>query len=59
MQVMNNHNQSKKIFVLEKSVGMKKVFTCPYENCGHQFTESSNLKTHIRIHVHLLHIIDR
>ena len=29
----------------------KKVFMCPYIYCGRRFTESGNLKTHIRIHV--------
>ena len=29
----------------------KKAFTCPYNDCRKMFTESGNLKTHIRIHV--------
>jgi hypothetical protein len=29
----------------------KRVFICPYEECKKAFTESGNLKTHIRIHV--------
>ncbi len=36
----------------------KKVFICPYKDCGKRFTESGNLKTHIRIHVFIqLHTI--
>jgi len=33
----------------------KKTYTCPYKGCSKTFTESGNLKTHIRIHVNFLH----
>ena len=33
-----------------------KYFYCPYEECRKKFTESGNLKTHIRTHVHNLMI---
>eukprot|EP00826_Nyctotherus_ovalis_P031715 TRINITY_DN2541_c0_g1_i1.p4 TRINITY_DN2541_c0_g1~~TRINITY_DN2541_c0_g1_i1.p4 ORF type:complete len:100 (-),score=0.59 TRINITY_DN2541_c0_g1_i1:1155-1454(-) len=49
---------SKQLFLIHKEVNTKKTFTCPYENCGHQFSESGNLKTHTRIHVHSLCIVD-
>ena len=34
-----------------KASDSKKVFICPYKGCGKQFSESGNLKTHVRIHV--------
>jgi hypothetical protein len=33
----------------------KKKLVCPYVDCGKQFAESGNLKTHIRIHVQHSH----
>lgn len=36
-----------------------KPFACPYEGCGKQFSESGNLKTHIRIHVNKTLITNR
>lgn len=35
---------------MEKRVNGKHQYTCPYSDCGKQFSESGNLKTHIRIH---------
>jgi len=30
----------------------RRTYTCPYAECGKVFTESGNLKAHIRVHVH-------
>lgn len=40
----------------KKTLAGKKVYICPYENCQKAFSESGNLKTHIRIHVTLLFV---
>ena len=29
----------------------RKTYKCPYDECGKVFTESGNLKAHIRVHV--------
>ncbi len=36
----------------------KRMYLCPYKGCGKQFSESGNLKTHIRIHVFLLRFLN-
>jgi len=37
----------------------KRIYECPYADCGKKFTESGNLKTHIRIHVFLNNNVHR
>ena len=46
-QIINEHEHNEE----SKASDAKKEFACPYKGCGKQFSESGNLKTHIRIHV--------
>jgi len=42
----------------DKGSESRRIYNCPYKDCEKMYTESGNLKAHIRTHVSFLTEID-